>query len=61
MPRRIHAPKEFFFYCGRNDEPIKLEKPEGVIEMTDERFAYLIAQQKEWRTEYLSSLKNKDS
>ena len=49
--------KDFFFYSGRANSPVKLERPVGVPEMTQERFDYLVANQGKWREQYLQNIK----
>jgi len=40
-------PKNTVFYCytGRANSPVKLERPDGLPEMTDLRFKQMIAMQ----------------
>jgi hypothetical protein len=54
---RIHGPKEFFYYCGRANSPVKLERPDGVPEMTDLRFKQMIAMQPILREQHLQNIK----
>ena len=35
--------------------PVKLEKPEGHVSMTPERFQYIIDMQETWRKQYISN------
>jgi hypothetical protein len=54
---RIHKPKEFFFYCGRANSPVKLERPENARVMTDELFKQMIAMQPILREQHLQNIK----
>jgi hypothetical protein len=54
---RIHAPKEFFYYCGRANSPVKLERPANAREMTDELFKKMIAYQPILREQHLQNIK----
>jgi hypothetical protein len=54
---RKHKNTVFFCYTGRANSPVKLERPEGVKEMTQERFDMIVANQGKWREQYLQNVK----
>ena len=51
--------KQNDFYVNDTNIPVKLERPEGHIPMTKERFDYIVSMQAEWRKQYLLNKKQK--